>query len=151
MWSQLKDLGFWPHWSPSCMDSSPNLTYTVSIPHIVKWHNRLPRGLIDKEPTCKAQDMGLILVLGRSHGTPLQYSCLENPMDRGAWWATVHGVAKSQTWLSDLNTLQFTLVLHSFMIRDPFLDSCFRLRNSAQHIASMAQEETVTKDLNYWW
>ena len=35
------------------------------------------------------------------HGNPLQYSCLENPMDRGAWWATVHGVAKSQTWLSN--------------------------------------------------
>ena len=34
-------------------------------------------------------------------GTPLQYSCLENPMDRGAWWAAVHGVTKSQTWLSD--------------------------------------------------
>ena len=34
-------------------------------------------------------------------GTPLQYSCLENPMDRGAWWAAVHGVAKSQTRLSD--------------------------------------------------
>ena len=37
----------------------------------------------------------------RFNGTPLQYSCLENPMDRGAWWAAVHGVTKSQTWLSD--------------------------------------------------
>ena len=36
------------------------------------------------------------------NGTPLQYSCLENPMDRGAWWAAVHGVAKSRTRLSDL-------------------------------------------------
>ena len=44
---------------------------------------------------------------GEGNGTPLQYSCLENPMDRGAWWATVHGVAKSQTQLSDL-----TLHLH---------------------------------------
>ena len=35
------------------------------------------------------------------NGTPLQYSCLENPMDGGAWWATVHGVSKSRTWLSD--------------------------------------------------
>ena len=34
---------------------------------------------------------------GRGHGNPLQYSCLENPMDRGAWWATVHRVAKNQT------------------------------------------------------
>ena len=51
------------------------------------------------------RDAGLIPVLGRSpgvgNGHPLQYSCLENPMDRGAWWATVHGViTKSWTWLS---------------------------------------------------
>ena len=38
---------------------------------------------------------------GEGDGTPLQYSCLENPMDRGAWWAAVHGVAKSRTQLSD--------------------------------------------------
>ena len=51
------------------------------------------------------RDMGSIPGLGNSpgggNGNPLQYSCLENPMDRGAWWATVHGVAKSQTLLSD--------------------------------------------------
>ena len=42
------------------------------------------------------------------NGTPLQSSCLENPMDRGAWWAAVHGVAKSQTQLSDFTlTFQF--------------------------------------------
>ena len=39
---------------------------------------------------------------GEGNGNPLQYSCLENPMDSGAWWATVHGVAKSQTRLSEL-------------------------------------------------
>ena len=38
------------------------------------------------------------------NGSPAQYSCLGNPMDRGAWWATVHGVAKSQTRLSDSHT-----------------------------------------------
>jgi len=51
------------------------------------------------------RDMGSIPGLGRSpgggNGNPLQYSCLENPMDRGAWQATVHGIAKSQTQLSD--------------------------------------------------
>ena len=41
---------------------------------------------------------------------PLQYSCLENPMDRGAWWATVYGVATSQTWLSDF---PFTFHFHA--------------------------------------
>ena len=52
-----------------------------------------------------AGDVGLILELGRSpgegNGNSLQYSCLGNPMERGAWWATVHGVARSQTRLSD--------------------------------------------------
>ena len=40
--------------------------------------------------------------IGEGNGTPLQYSCLENPMDRGAWWAAVHGVARSRTQLSDV-------------------------------------------------
>ena len=50
-----------------------------------------------------AGDAGLIpgsgRFLGGGHGNPLQYSCLENPMDRGAWWATFHGVTKSQARL----------------------------------------------------
>ena len=46
-------------------------------------------------------------VVTRSNDTPLQYSCLENPTDRGAWWAAVHGVAKSRTRLSD-----FTFTFH---------------------------------------
>ena len=41
---------------------------------------------------------------GEGHGNPVQYSCLENPMDRGAWWPTVHGVAKGQTGLSTERT-----------------------------------------------
>ena len=45
--------------------------------------------------------------IGEGNGTPLQYSCLENPMDGGAWWAAVHGVTKSQTWLSN-----FTFTFH---------------------------------------
>ena len=63
-----------------------------------------PGGSDSKESTCNAGDLGLIPQLGRSperHGNPIQYSCLENPMDRGAWWATVHGVTKSQTRLSN--------------------------------------------------
>ena len=43
---------------------------------------------------------------GEGNGNPLQYSCLENPMDGGAWWATVRGVAKSRTRLSDFTSLQ---------------------------------------------
>ena len=47
------------------------------------------------------------LYCGEGNGTPLQHSCLENPMDGGAWWAAVHGVDKSRTWLSD-----FTFTFH---------------------------------------
>ena len=54
-----------------------------------------------KESACNTGDLGLIPGLGRSPGegtgNPLQCSCLENPMDRGAWRATLHGVSKSQT------------------------------------------------------
>ena len=50
---------------------------------------------------------GTSLLSGEGNGTPLQHSCLENPMDRGAWWAVVHGVTKSRTRLSD-----FTFTLH---------------------------------------
>ena len=49
----------------------------------------------------------LSAILGEGNGNPLQYSCLENPMDGGTWWAAVHGVAKSRTRLSD-----FTLTSH---------------------------------------
>ena len=60
-----------------------------------------PHSSVGKESVCNAGDPGLIPGLGRSpgegNGNPLQYSCLENPMDRGAWQAIVHGVAKSQT------------------------------------------------------
>ena len=58
-----------------------------------------------KESTCSVGDLSSILELGRSpgegNGYPLQYSCLENFMDRGAWQATVHGVARGQTPLTD--------------------------------------------------
>ena len=59
---------------------------------------RAPDGSDSKESACSAGDLGSISVSGRSsgegNGNPLQYSCLENPMDRGAWWATAHGVAR---------------------------------------------------------
>jgi len=58
-----------------------------------------------KASASNAGDLGLIPGLGRSpgegNGNPLQYSCMENPMDRGAWQATVHGVTMSRTQLSD--------------------------------------------------
>ena len=57
-----------------------------------------PHSSVGKESACSAGDRGSVLGLGRSpgegNGNPLQYSCLENPMDNGAWQATVHGVAR---------------------------------------------------------
>ena len=58
-----------------------------------------PGGTVVKKPPTNAEDLGSVPGWGRSpgggNGNPLQYSCLENPMDRGAWQATVHGVTKS--------------------------------------------------------
>ena len=67
-----------------------------------------PGGSDGKESTCNAGDPGSIPGLGRSpgegNGNPLQCSCLKNPMDQGAWWATVLGIEKSRTRLSDQHT-----------------------------------------------
>ena len=64
-----------------------------------------PGGLVVKNLNASGGDVGLVPGLERSpgegNGNTLQYSCLENPMDGEAWWATVHGVAKSRTRLSD--------------------------------------------------
>ena len=64
----------------------------------------------------------LQLFIGESNGTPLQYSCLENPMDGGGWWAPVHGVAKSRTQLSDFpftfhfHALEMEMATHSSVL-----------------------------------
>ena len=83
------------------MCEGSNFSMFLSMPIII-WASQVV--LVVKNPPANAGDVrevGLILGSGRSpgggHGNPLHYSCLENPMDRGAWWATVHGVAKSQT------------------------------------------------------
>ena len=76
--------------------SVPNSHYFVS-----SLDQGFPGGSDSKESACNAGDLGSIPGSGRSprerNGNPLQYSCLENPMDRGAWRATVHKVAKSWT------------------------------------------------------
>ena len=82
-----------------------------------------PGGSYGKASACNAGDLGSIPGSGRSlgegNGNPLQYSCLENSMDRGAWWATVHGVPKSRTRLSN-----FTHSLVSFPEGLPFSIFC---------------------------
>ena len=74
-----------------------------------------PGGSGGKASAHSAGDLGLIPRLGRSpgegNGNPLHYSYLENSMDGGAWWATVHGVTKSQTQLSDFSGLSIFLII----------------------------------------
>ena len=110
----LPNAGIEP-WSPALqadtLPSEPPGKYCLSK-KIFKSHLRtivfyclmtlgLPGGSDGKESTCNAGDWGLIPGSGRSlgegNGNLLQYSCRGNPTDRGAWWAIVHGVAKSQT------------------------------------------------------
>ena len=72
-----------------------------------------PGGSDGKVSAYNAGDLGSIPGLGRSpgegNGNPLQYSCLENPMDQRAWWAAVHEFTKSQTQLSDFTSLHFKM------------------------------------------
>ena len=70
----------------------------------IRWKVGFRGGSDSKQSACKSGDLGPIPGSGRSsggHGNPLQYSCLGNPMDRGAWWATVHGVDTTE-WLTHL-------------------------------------------------
>ena len=92
----------------------PTLTYVLK-----KLSSALAQGFPGssdgKEYACDAGDLGLIFGLGRcpgeGHGNPLQYSYLENSMDRGAWQATVHGVTKSWSSLSNFHFI-FTPLAH---------------------------------------
>ena len=99
------------HSTPSLFSSHPipylssKTTTILLFPFDSRKRKRLIQGSMLKNPPANVEDAGWIPGSGRSpgggNGNPLQYSCLVNPMDRGACWATVHGVVKSQTWLSD--------------------------------------------------
>ena len=104
----------WVHATRSFLSCILNLGCMLESPGELKKspHSQsagFPGGVSGKEPTCQCRrwEVDLIPGSGRSpgggHANPLQYSYLENPMDRRAWWATVHGVAKSQTWLKWLS------------------------------------------------
>ena len=88
--------------------------WIIKVLLIVCWKSQhlhysmgFPGGSDDKEPACNAGDLGSIPGLGRSpgegNGYPLQYYCLGNSVDRGAWWALVHGVTKSWKQLRDFH------------------------------------------------
>ena len=84
-------------------NSQPQNAQVILAGHLLleasQGHPWLPWWLSSKEPACNARDLRSVPGSGRSprggNGNPLQCSCLENPLNRGAWWATVHEVAKS--------------------------------------------------------
>ena len=90
------------------------LSLTLVIYRIYTHTMGFSGGSDGKEPACNAGDLSSVPGLGRSPGernaNPLQYSCLGNPMDGEACWATVHGVTKSQTRLSDFPSLHFKMI-----------------------------------------
>ena len=93
-------------------------------------------------------DLGSIPELGRSpgegNGNPLQYSCLENPMDGGAWWATVHGVAKSRTQLSDL-TFNFNFQICRASLVTQRLNHLPLIQET--WVRSLGQEDPLEKEM----
>ena len=110
-----------------------------------------PGGSDGKVSAYNAGDLGSIPGLGRfpgeGNGNPLQYSCLENPMDGGTWWATVRGVTKSQTRLSDFT---FTFTLRGYVQRTLILILFPPLRfpGSSDGKASVYNAETWVRSLD---
>ena len=83
----------------------------LAILGILHFHKRFRiRFLISEKQVFEDFEWDYVEYVGEGDGNPLQYSCLENPMDGGAWWAAVHGVARSRTWLS---TFTFTFHFHA--------------------------------------
>ena len=96
------------------MIRSQNHTESSLFLYLAVGHWSFPDGSDGEESACNAGDQGSIprsgRSLGRGHGNPLQYSCLDNPMGRGAWWATAHGVAEESDTTERL-TLRHTRYL----------------------------------------
>ena len=130
------------------------LTFFIS-PSVFSWSG-FPGGPVVKNPPANAGaegDLGLIPGCGRSpgggNGNPLQYSCLENPMGRGAWWATVHGVAESWTRLIRHTHLTNPAVQHRkallFLLKVPHAilsRFCHSLSRPYRHLGSVWHPRT---------
>ena len=114
-----------------------------------------PAGSDSKESACNAGDLGSIPELGRSpregNGNPLQYSCLENLMNRGAWRATVHGAANSWTWLNDQHFHAVNLQHWLYQDREcPLFDS---EQPALEHLERKTLKQclrNITKEVFIW-
>ena len=101
--------------------------YGAAFPPLMPNSRGFPGSSDGKASAYNAGDPGSIPGSGRSpgEGNGNQYSCLENPMDWGAWWATIHGVTKSRTWLSDFTSLHFTVMPNSSRGNDTFFKRAY--------------------------
>ena len=98
-------------------------------------------------------------ILGEGNGTLLQYSCLENPMDGGAWWATVHGVAKSQTRLSNFiftfhfHALEKVMATHSSILawRIPGTGWVYGVAQSRTRLKQLSSSKIILVNICYYY
>ena len=100
---------------------------------------------------CYIKLYGAIHSIGEGNGTPPQYSCLENPMDRGAWWAAVHGFAKSRTRLSDFtftshfHALEKEMATHSSVLAWRIVYGVAQSRTRLKRLSSSSSIHSVIK------
>ena len=108
-----------------------------------------PGGSDGKESVCSVGDQGLIPGLGRSpqrgHGNPFQDFCLKNPMDKEAWWATVHRVAQSWTRLKQLSMARHIVDLQAFLVAQWFKK--IRLPMQEAQVRFLGQEDPLEKEM----
>ena len=123
-----------------------NSTYFALYVLLLALREGFPGGSLLKDPPVKARDSGLILGLGRSpgggNGNPLQYSCLGNSMDRGAWRDTVHGVAKSHT--TELEHKEVKLAANPGLLVSRFVDCNLVLQVSPSYLCHLKAHQTAT-------
>ena len=101
----------------------------------------------------------VVYIWGEGNGTPLQYSCLENPMDGGAWWAAVHEVTKSQTWLRDFaftfhfHALEKEMATHSSVLawRIPGTGEPGGLPSMESHRVGHNWNDVAAAAVYIWW
>ena len=110
-WKILNLQKFWKNSTMNIFDYPPSSVFTSAKSCHVYYLllPGFPGGPVGKESACQCRRRGSGRSPGEANGNPLQYSCLGNSTDREAWRATVHGVAKSRTWLSDYTTTTTTI------------------------------------------
>ena len=148
------DAGWWRRKGLECQEQSDMVKWVESektkksLPQVTLLG--FPAGSDCKESACHAGDLGLIPGSGRYPGegngnpNPLPYSCLENPLDRGTWWVTVHGVTKSWTWLKRLS---ISTMAHWFIIYNNRLAYlCIWKKKSSELLCSLKITSEMSKN-----